>query len=296
MNRGRIVKALSGFYFVRDEEKSVRCRARGRFRKLDFHPLVGDWAQYTLLEDGSGILEEVEERRNFFQRPAVANVDQLVIVASEAIPKTDPYLIDRMCAIAELKQCEVLLCLNKCDLERAEELYAIYRTAKLPTLCISAVTGEGMDELKQRLSGKLSAFTGNSGVGKSTILNAMEPHFALATGAVSEALGRGRHTTRHVELFTLSGGAEVIDTPGFSSFDTEELSLQLKRHLPELFPEFRPYLSGCRFAGCRHGKEKGCAVREALQAGEISPSRYRSYLRLLEELRPLREWQEEKKR
>ena len=295
MSRGRIEKALSGFYYVNTGAEVLQCRARGKFRREGLSPLVGDWVQVRELGGGEGFVEAVEPRRNLFLRPAAANIDQLVIIASAAIPVTEPYLIDRIAAIASLKGCQVLLCLNKCDLDPAEELYRIYTAAGFPTLRISAETGEGLEELIPLITGKLSAFTGNSGVGKSSILNALDPAFQLKTGEISTALGRGRHTTRHVELFRLSCGAEIMDSPGFSSFETEELNLELKHRLPETFREFAPYLGECQFLDCSHTKEKGCAVREALEAGKLQPSRYQSYLRLFEELKPLREWQKKRK-
>ena len=295
MSEGRIQKALSGFYYVDTGSEMLTCRARGKFRKEGISPLVGDRVQVRELGNGEGFVEEILPRRNSFIRPAVANIDQLVIIGSGAIPKTDPFLIDRVASIAALKQCDVIILLNKSDLERADELYEIYSATGFPTLRVSAETGEGLEELKELISGKLSAFTGNSGVGKSSILNALEPGFSLQVGEVSTALGRGRHTTRHVELFRLSCGAEIMDTPGFSSFETEELNLELKHRLPETFREFAPYLGECQFLDCSHTKEKGCAVREALEAGKLQPSRYQSYLRLFEELKPLREWQEKRK-
>lgn len=290
--KGRIQKALSGFYYVDTGEQIVTCRARGRFRKEGITPLVGDRVEIVMTGGEEGIVDAVELRRNVFSRPAVANIDQLVIVASNAIPQTDSYLIDRMTAIAALKNCDVLLCINKSDLDRAEELCAIYEKAGFPYVLVSAETGEGIETLRERLAGKLSAFTGNSGVGKSSLLNALDARFSLKVGAVSQALGRGKHTTRHVELFALENGAEIIDTPGFSSFDTNELGLALKAKLPETFVDFLPYLASCRFVGCSHTKEKGCAVLAALKAGEIAPSRHASYLRLYEELKELREWEQ----
>lgn len=295
MSEGRIQKALSGFYYVNTGTEVLTCRARGKFRREGISPLVGDRVEVRELGNGEGFVEKILPRRNAFSRPAVANIDQLVVIASEAIPKTAPFLIDRVAAIAALKDCEVVIVLNKCDLDPADELYGIYSTAGFPTIRVSAETGEGMEELKAQIANKFSAFTGNSGVGKSSILNALDPAFSIATGEVSDALGRGRHTTRHVELYRLNCGAEVVDSPGFSSFETEELNLELKHHLPETFREFHPYLEDCRFVGCSHTKEKGCAVRQALKQGNIQKSRYDSYLRLYEELKPLKDWQENKK-
>ena len=295
MSEGRIQKALSGFYYVDTGSEVLTCRARGKFRKEGISPLVGDRVEVQELGNGEGVVDKLLPRRNYFNRPAVANIDQLVVIASAAIPKTDPFLIDRVAALAALKDCEVVVLLNKCDLDRADELYEIYRKAGFQTLRVSAETGEGLEELKEIIRGKLSAFTGNSGVGKSSILNALDPEFRLKVGEISDALGRGRHTTRHVELFQLSCGAEIIDTPGFSSFESEELSLELKRRLPETFREFAPYLDDCRFVGCSHTKEKGCAVLEAMKQGGIQKCRHESYLRLHEELKPLKDWQEHKK-
>ena len=295
MVKGRIQKALSGFYYVDTGNELLTCRARGKFRKDGISPLVGDLVEVRELGNGEGFVEKILPRRNAFARPAVANIDQLVVIASGAIPRTDPFLIDRVAAIAALKGCEVIILLNKCDLDSADELYAIYRAAGFQTLRVSAETGEGLEALKPLIAGKLSAFTGNSGVGKSSILNALDPEFHIQVGEVSDALGRGRHTTRHVELFRLSCGAEVVDSPGFSSFETDELNLELKHRLPETFREFAPYLDRCRFVGCSHTKEKGCAVLEAVRRGDIQKSRHDSYLRLYEELKPLKDWQEGKK-
>lgn len=288
---GVIRKALSGFYYVQVGGEEVTCRARGKFRHQKITPLVGDRVAITRQPDGSGSLDEILPRRNAFQRPAVANIDQLVIIASGAIPVSDPFLLDRIISLAESKGCQPILCVNKWDLVPAQELLDIYRTADIPALPVSAVTGQGIEELRGLLAGKISAFTGNSGVGKSSILNALDPAFALATGQISEKLGRGRHTTRHVELFPVAGGL-IADTPGFSAFDQEKGGEALdKEVLAETFREFRPYLGQCRFVGCAHVKEKGCAVLEALAEGKISPSRHRSYVRLYELAKENKPWE-----
>lgn len=292
MNTGIIMKALSGFYYVDPGDGSmIACRARGKFRHKKITPLVGDRVEFTRLEDDTGMVDEILPRKNEFVRPAVANIEQLVIIVSRAIPVTDPFLIDRMTSLAEGKGCESIICINKCDLERADELFEIYHAVGFPTVRVSAETGEGIEELATLISGKVCAFTGNSGVGKSSILNALEPGFSLSVGEVSEKLGRGRHTTRHVELFRLKNGAIVADTPGFSSFDTDQTEIRKKDALAETFREFKPYLDDCRFAGCAHVKEKGCAVREALKQGKIPPSRHASYVRLYEQAKSHKEWE-----
>lgn len=292
---GQIVKALSGFYYVETgEDQPVPCRGRGKLRHQKLTPLVGDRVEISRLDDGTGMVDAVLPRKNQFRRPMVANIDQMVIIASGAIPVTDPFLIDRMAAMAEWKGCQVLICFNKCDLERVEELAALYRQAGFPTLQVSAETGEGIPDLAAAISGKVSAFTGNSGVGKSSILNALQPGFGLRVGEVSERLGRGRHTTRHVELFPVAGGL-VADTPGFSSFDVEQMEPIPKEELARAFREFSPYVELCRFQGCAHVKERGCAVREAVTGGKIASSRHKSYVRLYEQAKEIPDWDSPKK-
>ena len=293
---GIILKALSGFYYVDGGDGALTaCRGRGKFRHQKLTPLVGDRVRFTPLGEGAGILDEILPRKNQFQRPAVANIDQLVVIASGAVPVTDPFLIDRVVSIAAGRDCEPVICINKCDLDAAEELYQTYRKAGFLTLRVSAETGEGIPELAAAIAGKVSAFTGNSGVGKSSILNALEPEFRLQVGEVSDKLGRGRHTTRHVELFRLSSGAIVADTPGFSSFDTEGMELRRPEELQYTFREFAPYLDQCRFTGCAHVKEKGCAVLAAVRGGGIPPSRHASYVRLYEQAKEVPEWERKEK-
>lgn len=289
---GTIIKALSGFYYVDvgAEQEPITCRGRGKLRHQKITPLVGDHVAITVTEDGTGMVDEVLPRANQFQRPMVANMDQLVILASGAIPVTDPFLIDRMVSLAEYKGCQPIICFNKCDLEPATQLVELYQKAGFQSFAISAQTGEGLEQLLGVLDGKISAFTGNSGVGKSSVLNALCPQFGLKVGQVSEKLGRGRHTTRHVELFRVGGGL-VADTPGFSAFDVEQMELIPKEELANTFREFRPHLEQCRFVGCAHVKERGCAVREAVDNGAIAPSRYQSYVRLYDQVKSRPQWE-----
>ena len=291
MAEGTIRKALSGFYYVDDGYQVFTCRGRGKHRHAKITPLVGDRVRFTPLGGGEGALDEILPRKNQFHRPAVANIDQLVILASEAIPVTDPFLIDRVVSIAEGNGCDSIICINKCDLAPGDRLAAIYEAAGFQTVRVSAETGQGIDQLRDIIAGKVCAFTGNSGVGKSSVLNALEPGFTLATGEISLKLGRGRHTTRHVELFRLSNGALVADTPGFSSFDTDRLEVCRKEDLQHRFREFAPYLDKCQFLDCAHIKEKGCAVRAALKAGEIQPTRHQSYVRLYEQAKAIPDWE-----
>ena len=187
-----------------------------------------------------------------------------------------------------------MVCVNKCDLNDGEELYRIYKAAGFPTVRVSAATGEGIEELRALIHGKVSAFTGNSGVGKSSILNALHPSFLLQTGEVSEKLGRGRHTTRHVELFALDETTLIADTPGFSSFDADKTELCRKEELADCFREFRPYLGKCRFLDCAHVKEQGCAVLEAVASGDVEPTRHESYVRLYRQIKDIPDWARDK--
>ena len=287
---GRIVRSLSGFYDVQTGDGLVTCRARGILRKEGNSPLTGDLVEITV-ERGKGMVERILPRKNKFIRPAVANMDTLVVFAANVNPVTEPYLIDRVAAIAGDQNVQVVLCVNKCDLDPALDLVRIYEHAGFTVICTSAETGEGVDQLRQAISGKLVAFTGNSGVGKSSILNCLAPELNLATGEVSEKLGRGRHTTRHVELYYLGEDTYVADTPGFSSFDTDQMDVILKENLQYAFPDFGVYMGKCRFDDCSHRKEPDCAVRAALEAGAIEKSRYDSYLKLYEKASQINLWE-----
>ncbi|MCI7096201.1 MAG: ribosome small subunit-dependent GTPase A [Clostridiales bacterium] len=287
---GRIIRSISGFYEVQTSKGTVTCRARGNLRHERECPVTGDLVEITV-EKGKGMVEKILPRRNCFVRPAVANVDALVVFAASANPVTEPFLIDRVAAIAGNQEVPVYLCVNKCDLDPAQDLVRIYSHAGFPVIRASAETGEGVENLRSMIRGKLVAFTGNSGVGKSSMLNRLCPELGLATGEVSEKLGRGRHTTRHVELYSLGEETFVADTPGFSSFDTDQMELILKENLQYAFPDFGPFLGRCQFHDCTHRKEPGCAVTAALAAGELEPTRYESYLRLYERMSQIKQWE-----
>ena len=287
---GRILRSLSGFYDVETDTGIITCRGRGVLRKNGNSPLTGDLVEISE-EHGKGMVDRILPRKNSFVRPAVANMDALVIFAANVNPVTEPFLIDRVAAIAGDQNVPVYLCVNKSDLDPGEDLVRIYENAGFQVLRTSAETGEGVEQLRSLLQGKLTAFTGNSGVGKSSILNRLCPELGLATGEVSEKLGRGRHTTRHVQLYSLGDGTYVADTPGFSSFDTDQMEVILKENLQYAFPDFAPYVGKCRFQDCSHRKEPGCAVREAREAGQIEKTRYDSYLKLYEKASKIKTWE-----
>ncbi len=282
MESGIIIKALSGFYYVQTENGILECKARGRFRLDGTSPLVGDRVQCSLDANGKGRIDKVEDRKNWFVRPAVANIDTLVFVAANTNPVTDPFLIDRVSVIAAEAGCELVICVNKVDIDRGDRLYDIFSKAGFTVIRTSAEDGEGLEALLHSLKGRVCAFTGNSGVGKSSILNALLPGLHIETGEVSEKLGRGRHTTRHVELYALGENTYIADTPGFASFDIEMMQTISKEQLQYDFIEFAPYIGSCRFNDCAHLKEPGCAVTAALAEGKIGESRYSSYVKLYE--------------
>ena len=283
---GTIVKALSGFYYVECEDITYECKARGNFRKTGISPLVGDRVDF----EKSGIIDKIQPRKNFILRPPVANIDKLFIVSAFSSPSPNTFLIDQMTVIAEHNGIEPIIVFNKCDLGDFSSFQKIYENAGFKTFTVSANDGAGMHSLKEELKDCISAFTGNSGVGKSSILNSIFGNDFIATGEVSEKLGRGRHTTRHTELYKLKNGGFVVDTPGFSSLELDKTDYSFKENLASYFREFGEYNS-CRFTSCTHTKENGCAVLEAVKKGEIEKTRHDSYVKLFEEMKDLKPWE-----
>jgi len=291
LTEGIIIKGVGGFYSVDTPEGLITCKARGRFRKTIGKPIIGDRVTLEIQpEDGTGYLLDISPRKNSLLRPAVANLDLVAAVASAAPPVTDPFLIDKVTAIAVHKSIDVLVVINKIDQNPGDELFAAYQKSGIPALRTSALTGEGINALRDYLKGRVTAFAGNSGVGKSSVLNRLDQSFDATVGSLSDRIGRGKHTTRHVELHPIADGGYIADTPGFSAFETEQMDLILAEDLQYAFPEFAPYIGQCRFTGCAHIKEKGCAILEAVQTGAIARSRHDSYIKLYESVKDLKEW------
>lgn len=291
--QGRIIKGVGGFYYVDIPEKGLyACRARGIFRKENKKPLVGDVVRIRVLDekDKEGSLEEILPRKNQLVRPAVANVDQVALIFAVNEPKPNYRLLDRFLVMAHRAGIPACLCFNKKDLAEPEELEALgemYRACGCPVVFTSVQTGEGVKQLDELLEGKITAVAGVSGVGKSSLANLLQQEVQMETGTVSEKLRRGRHTTRHCQLLPIREGTYLADTPGFGSLYLETME---KEELKQYFPEFEPYEGGCRFQGCVHMTEPGCAVRHALREGKISPSRYESYWDLFQEIKDKRRY------
>jgi len=291
MEQGLIVKGIGGFYYVEVADTIYECKARGIFRKDGITPFVGDHVTISIAQNHACTIEKILPRRNFLVRPPVSNIDQLFIVTSVCDPAPNPLIIDKTIAAAEDKEIEPIVILSKSDLQRCDWLQEIYRMAGIPVLPISSVTGEGAAEVKRMLAGKISAFTGNSGVGKSSLLNCIDEKFHLQTGETSKKLGRGKHTTRQVELLKLDCGGYVADTPGFSSIDIERYDMVRKENLQFCFREFEPYRNQCKFQSCSHTCEKGCAVLQAVNDGKIHKSRHESYVSMYNDVKNIKEWQ-----
>lgn len=287
---GIIMKITGGFYYVEAADSVYECKARGVFRKRGMTPLVGDVVDITVPDDGYCSIDRIHERRNSLVRPALANLDNLMIISSVKEPDVNLYLIDKMTAAAVNKEITPIVVFSKSDLAQTDDLVEIYRKVNIPAFSFSSVDNQGLDEIKAVLKDKVTAFCGNSGVGKSTLLNALFPELSLQTGEISDKLGRGRHTTRTVELFKKHGGY-IADTPGFSTVDIERFELIRKDELKFAFPEFDEYFGTCQFNSCNHVCEKGCRVLKAVEEGIIPQSRHDSYVRMYNEVKDIKEWQ-----
>lgn len=291
--QGIIVKGIGGFYYVEAAEKIYECKARGVFRKKSNTPLVGDSVTITIVENGYNVIDEIHERKNSLIRPPIANIDTLVIVCSTVSPLPNFTVIDKMVSYAVYNDIEPVIVISKSDIKDGTNLLETYSKCGIRTILYSSVTGEGVDDVRALLGGKITAFTGNSGVGKSTLLNKLFPDFNLETGEISEKLGRGRHTTRTVELMKIDDGY-VADTPGFSTVQLEKFQMIKKEEIQYTFPEFQDYIQNCRFTSCSHTCEKGCAVLEKVNDGTIPKSRHDSYCEMYKEVKDIKEWEYKK--
>lgn len=287
---GIIIKLTGGFYYVEAADTVYECKARGIFRKEGNSPLVGDRVQISVPNKGYCSVDKILPRKNKLKRPPLANIDTLVIVCSTADPSPNTLVIDKMTAAAINNNMEPVIVISKTDIKDGGEIAEIYKKAGFTVFEYSAENPESAHKIKPLLKGKITAFTGNTGVGKSTLLNNLFKDLNLATGDVSRKLGRGRHTTRTVELFKTEGGY-VADTPGFSTVDLERYEMIDKEQLQYCFPEFEQYLGRCKFTSCAHICEKGCSIIEAVNKGEISVSRHNSYKAMYDEVKSIKAWE-----
>ena len=286
--KGIITKGIGGFYYVEVANAIYECKARGIFRKNKISPLVGDIVEISINENAENTIDTILERKNSLIRPPVSNIDNLLIVVSTTDPKPNFYVIDKLIAIAEHKNIEPYIIISKTDLSSYAEIANNYKDAGINLIVLDSE--DSYNKIKEIMKDKISAFTGNSGVGKTTLLNKLDNTLNLSTGAISDKLGRGRHTTRQAQLFRVCGGY-VIDTPGFSSLDFEKVEIIKKDELPYCFREFKEYLGTCKFTSCSHVNDKGCSICEAVKNGKISQSRHNSYIQMYNQAKEIKEWE-----
>ncbi len=287
---GLIIKVLGGLYTVETDSKLYECKARGIFRNKGISPMCGDRVVIET-EDNSAVITEIEERKNYIIRPPLANLDMLVFVVATCEPSPNFSVLDKFLAIAEYKKIKPLIIITKIDLDNTNKIMTVYDKVGIDVLSVDNSTGDGVEKIISHLRGKFSAFTGNTGVGKSSLLNNIFPDMKFETNAISKKLGRGKHTTRHVEMYKFDENTYIADTPGFSSFETNKYDIIMKDELASCFPEFTPFTDKCRYMDCSHTKEDGCAVLQAVKDGVISESRHNSYVEMYEEAKLIKEWE-----
>lgn len=293
---GMILKAVGGLYIVESPEGVFECKARGIFRKQNISPCAGDMVLLSDISENTAVVDKILPRKNSLIRPPLANLDYIVFVTSTCEPAPNLTLLDKFLAIAEFKGIKSIIAVTKLDLQKNASLRDIYRHSGAEFLEIDYDEPASYMKLYDMLAGKVSAFTGNTGVGKSTLLNHIDQDLEIKTGEISKKLGRGRHTTRNVELYKLDNGGYIADTPGFSTFEAQKYDIIIKDKLADCFPEFGEYEGKCRFPDCAHIKEKGCAVLEAVERGDIPRSRHDSYAEMYEEAKNIKEWEIKDKR
>lgn len=283
---GTIIKSIGGLYTVKSFDNIIECKARGLFRKNNLSPVVGDYVEIS-----NGVINKILPRKNYIIRPPLANLDAMIFVVSMIKPSPNLSLLDKFIAVCEYKNIIPIIALTKVDLADYHKIYNIYNSIGIQVFVIDYCNNNSLIPLKDSLSNKMCAFTGNSGAGKSTLLNALDDSLNIPTGEISEKLGRGRHTTRHVELYQLDNGSLIADTAGFSTFETNKYDIIKKEHLAQCFREFTPYINSCKFTDCSHTKEKGCAILEAIKNGDIPKSRHDSYCEMFESAKIIKDWE-----